>query len=77
MTVASSQTGKQALGVSSLCEPGVDDRYDGANDRHKSHTMMFSVDRFAGEADEDVEELLEAVRISFIPNEAYYRDDQD
>ena len=39
--------------------------------------MMFSVDRFAGEADEDVGEPLEAVGISFILNEGYYRDDQN
>ena len=66
MTVASSQTGKQSLGMSSLSVPGANqnERDDGANDRHKTHAMMFSVDRFAGEADEDVKELLEAVRMS-------------
>src|SRR5258705_1765606 len=64
MAVASSQTGRQAL----------DNR--GANDRHQSNSMMFSVDGFTGEGGEDVEEFLESVRLSFVPYEVYYRDDQ-
>ena len=48
----------------------------GANGHHQTHPMMFSVDRFTGEADEHVEEFLEVVKILFISNKVYYRDQQ-
>ena len=34
------------------------------------------MERFTGEADEDVDEFVEAMRISFIPYEGYYGDEQ-
>ena len=38
--------------------------------------MMFWADRFTREADEDVEEFLNAVEILLTPNKVYYRDNQ-
>ena len=35
-----------------------------------------TVGRFTGEADEDVDEFVEAIRISFIPYKVYYGDEQ-
>ena len=50
---------------------------DKMDDYPKSRAVMFSADRFTGEGNEDVEEFLESVRLAFLPNEAYYRDDRD
>ena len=50
---------------------------DKMDDYPKARAVMFSADRFTREGSEDVEEFLESVRLSFLPNEVYYRDDRD
>ena len=72
MAGSSNLTGIQAnlLSPSNNCS-------DRSDECSKSQTVTFSADKFTGEGGEDVEEFLESVRLSFVPNEAYYRDDQD
>lgn len=36
--------------------------------------MLFTLDKFSGEDDEDVEEFLDAVMLSFTPQEALFTD---
>ena len=72
MAGSSNTTGTQAnpLSISNDHDKGIDDY-------PKSQTIVFSADKFTREVDEDVEEFLELVRLSFVPNEVYYRDDRD